>query len=316
MNEVSNMAKVSSGQAMDKQSLTRPLAQYLSERVIRKQLLSDVLQDKRSLLPITLSLSALIYMLLYAPVLGGFVISLGVFLITAFTALSVFFWRYVICFQKNYARKSQELFAFYEAQNLYLEEQRMAETHIILERGFTKINAKDGLKTLLNLDHEYKSLGPVLSSGKETDLLSISNLEAMVKETYYRGLSVLEDVFELERAIHSTDHAQLQAEISELQRKVAIAQADPSQQDRVVQITERIASDQERLYMVSKLKQRAEELLYQAKRCEASLGKTRIELATLKAEASEIEVSAVIETLRNTIDRAREVQEELKQLGY
>ncbi len=68
--------------------------------------------------------------------------------------------------------------------------------------------------------------------------------------------------------------------------------------------------------MVNQLKERVEELLHQANRCEASLGKTRIELAALKADASEIGVSAIIETLSKTIDRAREVQEELKQMGY
>ena len=57
-------------------------------------------------------------------------------------------------------------------------------------------------------------------------------------------------------------------------------------------------------------------LLYQAKRCEASLGKTRIELAALKVDASETGVSAVTEGLRVTIERAREVQEELKGMGY
>jgi len=316
MDENPKVAEDSLDHDLDRKSVTSALTQYLSEREIRKQLLSDILQDKRFVLPIALSSTALIYSLLYAPVLGGLIISLGVFSITAFVGVAMFTWRYVICFQQNYARKSQELVALYEAQNLYLGEQRMAETHIILERGFAKINSTDGLKTLRSLDHEYKSLEPVLNSGKETDLLSISSLEAMVKETYYRGLSVLEDVFELERAIHSTDHAQLRSEISELQEKAAAARVDPSHQGQVVLIEERIASDQERLQMVNNLKPRVEGLLYQAKRCEAALSKTRIELAVLKADASEIGVSAVIELLRKTIDRAREVQEELKQMGY
>ena len=79
---------------------------------------------------------------------------------------------------------------------------------------------------------------------------------------------------------------------------------------------ERIASNQERILIVGKLKRRVEALLYQAKRCEAALGKTRIELAALKADASETGVSTVIEALRKTIDRASEVQAELKQMGY
>jgi hypothetical protein len=316
MNEVPRMDEGLSERPLDVKQSVDILPRYLSACEVRKQLLIDILQDKCSLLPLALSIGALLYSLLYAPVLGGLIISLGVFSITAFVSLTMFIWRYVICFQQNFALKSQELIAYYEAQNLFLEKQRLIETHARLEHGFSEIKASEGLSTLHKLDHEYKALEPVLISGKETDLLSISSLEALVKETYLRGLSVLVDVFELERAIRSTDHAQLQVEITELQRKASTAVYDPSQQKWIAQVNERIASNQERLNMVSNLNKRVEELLYQANRCEASLGKTRIELAALKADASEIGVSAVLETLRTTIDRAREVQEELKQLGY
>ena len=47
-----------------------------------------------------------------------------------------------------------------------------------------------------------------------------------------------------------------------------------------------------------------------------SLSRTRIELVGLQAGGSETSVNAVTETLQNTITRAKEVQEELKQLGY
>jgi len=127
---------------------------------------------------------------------------------------------------------------------------------------------------------------------------------------------VLQDVFELERLVRTTDNAQLQSETAELQKKAAVLRDDPEGRDRFVQVNERIQSNQERLHMLRKIKQRMEELMYQAGRCEASLGKTRIQLAALKAEASEIGVSAVTDTLRKTIDRARDVQNELKNMGY
>jgi hypothetical protein len=311
------MAKDAADQSLDAKQLAGPLTQPLSEREIRKQLIVDIVQDKGSLLPMAASVSALIYSLLFAPILGGLIIGLGIALAAAIVGASVFIWRYVICFQQNYALKSRELVvARFEAQNHYLAEHRLLETHAMLESGFSEIKASEGLNILRSLDQEYKLLRPVLSTGMETDLLSISNLEAMLNETYFRGLSVLEDVFELERAIRSTDHAQLQSEIAELQRKAAAAQTDPSQRERLDDIKERIASNQERIQMVDSLKQRLEELLYQARRCEASLGKTRIELAALKADASGSGVSAVIEALQKTIDRAREVQEELKGMGY
>ena len=65
-----------------------------------------------------------------------------------------------------------------------------------------------------------------------------------------------------------------------------------------------------------KLWQSADKLLYQSDRCEASLHRTRIELAALTAESSETSVSAVTETFEKTINQAKEVREELKRLGY
>lgn len=310
------MAEQTPVQLSDQKQSTDLLTQSLSEHEIRKQLLIDILQDKSSLVPMSLSIMALLYSLLYAPVLGGFFIGLGISIVTASVGIAAFIWRFVIRFQQNYALKSEELVTLFEVQNRYFEEHNLMETHAFLEKGFYEIKAAEGLNTLHSMNHEYEALKPVLRSGKEIDLLSISNLEAMVKATYFRGLSLLEDVFELERAISSTDHTKLQLEITELQRRVAADAGDSDGRDRLDQVKERIVSNQERLQMVRELKQRVDELLYQAKRCEASLGKTRIELAVLKADASEIGVSEVIEALRKTIDRAKEVQEELKQIGF
>ncbi len=301
--------------SIDEKQRSVPRTWHLSRQEIRKELLLEVLQGKTFQIPAGISIIAIIFSFLYAPVLGGYSIALGISIITGLASIGVFFWRYVIRFQHNYALKSQELFARFEAQNLYAEDQRLAANGM-LEAGFSEVNAAEGLNILRSLDQEYRFVRLILKSGKEIDLLSIANLDSMVKETYFRGLSVLEDVLELERAIRFTDQAQLESEIAALQKKAAAAGALPSQQNRVDKINERIASNQERLRSVSDLQQRVEELLYQARRCEASLGKARIELVALKADTSETGVSTVIETLNKTIGRAREVQEELKKMGF
>ncbi len=68
--------------------------------------------------------------------------------------------------------------------------------------------------------------------------------------------------------------------------------------------------------MINQQQYQADELLFQCSRCEASLSRTRIELASLQAGSSETSVSAVTESLQRTIDQAKEVQAELKKLGY
>ena len=77
-----------------------------------------------------------------------------------------------------------------------------------------------------------------------------------------------------------------------------------------------MASHRERLEMIDQQQFRVDELLYQCDRCEASLSRTRIELASLQAGSSDSSVSAVTETLRRTITQAKEVQEEMRRLGF
>ena len=77
-----------------------------------------------------------------------------------------------------------------------------------------------------------------------------------------------------------------------------------------------LASNKDRLTMVKRQELRIDELLHEADRCEASLHRTRIELAALKADSAEASVNSVTETLQRTIDHAKEVQEELKKLGF
>lgn len=291
-------------------------AQLLSPREIRKQLLIDRLQDKAVILPFGISAMALIYSLLYAPILGGFLIGLVVFILAGLAGVAVFLWRFVIQYQGHFARKSQELLARYEAENSSRAESLLKKTYADLEQGFYEIKAHQGLKSLRQLQYEYSQLQLVLNRGPEADLLSMSNLALLVRETYLQGLNVLEDTFELERALHSTDNTQLRAEIADLERKAALVQQYTYDPGRIALINEKIESNKERLAMAEKLQLRVDELLHQADRCEASLGKTRIELAALKVDASSTSVSAVIDTLRETIERAKAVQAELKQMGY
>ena len=175
---------------------------------------------------------------------------------------------------------------------------------------------RKGVRILHGLEHEYRQLQPVIQHGAEADLLSISNLAVLVRETYLQGLNVLEHALELERAAGSTDPGQLQAEIESLERKAAAARQNPAGAESLQLIQEKIDFNRERLDTLANLHLRVEELLHQAERCQASLSKTHIDLADLKAGASGASVDSVIVTLQKTIERAMEVQAELKKMGY
>jgi hypothetical protein len=195
-------------------------------------------------------------------------------------------------------------------------ESRLQDTYTSLEQGFNETKAQEGLKILYGLEHEYRQLQPVIQHGEEADLLSISNLAVLVRETYLQGLNVMEHALELERAAGSTDSNQLLAEIESLERKAAAVKQNPASAESLQLIQEKINFNRERLGTLTNLHLRVEELLHQAERCEASLSKTHVDLADLKAGASGTSVNSVIITLQKTIERAKEVQAELKKLGY
>ena len=77
-----------------------------------------------------------------------------------------------------------------------------------------------------------------------------------------------------------------------------------------------MASHRETLELINQQQYRVDELLHQCGRCEATPTRTRIELASMQAGSSETSVSAVTDTLRRTITQAKEVQEELRRLGF
>ena len=62
--------------------------------------------------------------------------------------------------------------------------------------------------------------------------------------------------------------------------------------------------------------QQLNQLVSQAVRCQSTLNTTRLELAAIRAGGSETSVDSVIAALEGTIQRAKEVQEELKRIGY
>jgi hypothetical protein len=206
----------------------------------------------------------------------------------------------------------------YQVQDALLAKVRLdlGQAKEELESGFSNINSDAGLEALLELAHEYGQLVPVLGRRSEAGPLAVVHVPALVEETYRQGLSVLEDALELMQAAQSSDRGRLEEEVARLEKEIEALRRDESQAARTRMREERLASRKELLDMIVRQQLRIDELLHQADRCRASLRRARIELAALKAAGSEASVSPVTETLRRTINRAKEVQEELKKLGY
>jgi hypothetical protein len=291
-------------------------AESLSEPAIRRQLLVDALQHPAVLLPLAVFIMSVFYLALVSPILGGGLSALVLLAICGLLAVVSFVWRYVLCYTKEYGKRAQELMDVLEAERVRLELEEIGQRHEALRAGYTSIGSTQGLNAFTALAGEYEQLQPALVLRRDTDPLSVSLVLPLATETYRQGLSVLSDALELMRAVDNPGRERLERETSELEREIEALKGDESQAERRVLKEDTLASHRQRLDMLDQLRLHIDQLLYQAGRCEASLHRTRLELAAIRTGSSETSVGSVIEALRGTIHQAKEVQDELRRLGY
>jgi hypothetical protein len=288
----------------------------LSELAIRKELRSDALQHPATILPLTLCILAILYLVLLSDIFGKALGAIILLICSGIVAIGSFLWRYSIRYTEAYTRRVKEITELRDRAQRAKEKADMKQLREATQSGLSKINSSKGLKAMEELVYEYKELQHILDHKKETDPLSFAHIPVLAEETYRQGLSVLADVLEIAYVIHSSDKERLGKEKEKLEREIGSLEADGTQEALVRIKKATVASHKERLDMIKQQELRVDRLLYQCDRCEASLHRTRIELASLKTESSETSVSAVTETLQETINQAKEVQEELKRLGY
>ena len=146
-----------------------------------------------------------------------------------------------------------------------------------------------------DLMEEYGETQAALLGQRETDPLAIATVPLLADETYRRGLEVLSDALELQRAARGSDRERLKDEITELDRELAKL-TDSGASSGEIEINRSLrASHTERLELLEMLQARIDQLLFQAHRCESSLHRTRIELAAIRAGGSHTGVTVVIE---------------------
>ena len=288
----------------------------LSEPAIRRRLLSDAVQHPSTLLPLAVVTASGIYLLLLSPVLGGGFWSIGMLVVCSVVAAASFVWHYIFRYTEGYAERVRELMDLQDRAREREKQAQMSRLCESLQAEFTSNDSTEGLKVLSGLVGGYEQLQPSLCLPMDTGSLAMAHVPSLAEETYQRGLSVLSDALDLMKVTQAPGRGRLEREVEELGKEVETLKEDDSQVERL-RIKEGIlGSHRQRLDMLDQLQVRVDQLLYQAGRCEASLHRARLELAALKAGNAEASVSMVIETLRMTINRAKEVQDELKRLGF
>ena len=239
-----------------------------------------------------------------------------VLVVSVLAAVGSFVWIYSIRHDSEYAKLVQQIMATQGRESLEVEEAELTDLRETLKTGFSELEFAPGLKALVDLDYEYEQLQLVLVRQDETASISMSHIPGLAAATYQQGLNVLANGLQLSQAIHASNKTKLEEEIAEIEREIGSLKEDASQARRVSIREETVAILKDRLVMINQQHARVDELFYQCDRCEASLARTRIEVAALQAGSSGPSVSSVTETLQGTIDQAKEIQEELKKLGF
>lgn len=286
-----------------------------SEETIRNALRTDALQHPATIIPLASFFLSAIYILLYAPIFGGSIIAIALIICSGLVATGAFFWRYFIRFNEEYLKKTQELLDALDREDGARHRAELRRRRERLQIGFLDANSSEGLKAVQALIHEYEHLQPILVNRTMSNPLSIAHIPVLVEETYQLGLDVLGHALELVKTIQSPQNQRLRTEITNLGNEILALEKDDHPSERVEIKEQILISHKERLELISRLELRVDELLHHANRCEATLHKTRIELAELRADSAETSVNEVIQSLQHTIRQAKEVQDEMKKLG-
>ena len=288
----------------------------LSEKAIKRWLWWNAVQHPVTLLPLVLAVASAGCLLLLAGDTGSEVWATMLLGISVAAAAGSFFWWQLFRYPQRYRRRVQDLKNAQDRERTRRGVAEVGRLRQAIEGGFSAIGSSEGLKALTELVWEYEELQPSLGRQEDSGPLSISFVPSLAEETYRRGLSVLSDALDLMRTSRTPDKERLEREISALEEEVEALTGNRGRADRLKIREDTLASHRQRLGMLGQLQEHIDQLLSQAGRCEASLHRSRIELAAIRTGSSETRVSSVIEVLRDTLLRAKEVQDELRSLGY
>ena len=300
----------------DFSSTGQSVGMELSEMATKRWLRWDAARHPTTLFPLSIAVASGGYVLLLAPGSGGELKATMLLGISVAVAAGSFLWRQTFRYPRRYGNRVQELMDTLNRERTKRELVEVAQLRQAVEAGFSTIGSVEGLKALTALVWEYQELQPALGRHRDTGTLSVTLVPSMAEETYRQGLSALSDTLDLMRIAHTPDRERLEREIDGLEGDVEALKGDQGQAERLRIREDNLASHRRRLDMLGQLQVHIDQLLHQAGRCEASLYHARIELAAIRTGSSEMNVSSVIEPLREALLRAKEVQDELRRLGY
>ena len=281
--------------------------EYLDESVIRRKTIIEALQQPSALIPLIVNVVSILYLILLSPIFRGGVIALILFAISGLAVISSLISTYI----RIYPMKMRQVIEVQANQRQKLEESELEQLHENLKFELQRVANVDGLSVLSSLTTHFKQLRAILSGHSYRDPLGVSLVPALAGEVYRQGLSVLWDTIEFINVAEVSYKQKLEQDISQLEQIVTTSEREKFRDEQVRLKEEILASYRERLEMLDQLDLRIEQLLHQARRCDAILETTQVEITTLRISGSKAGVDSMIKALQTTLRQVKEVQDEL-----
>ncbi len=274
----------------------------------RRTVIVDALQHWMTLIPVVLAGLAAIYLLVLSPELGFAALAAAVLVLGVVAAVASFGWLYRFGDAARQRRRETDI------REHGLER---AVSRARLETRIAQLEpevAGNGRRLLEGLGDEFEAISDLLrrDAGVPANLSVV--LPDLAEQTYQHGVSAVSDAVELFQFADGQQHRRLLIELRDVEQRLAWG--------RHTDDVERLRDEQRRdsrrelLGRHAEAHQRAGDLMFEAERCVAALAEARVELASPRNDEVQVDASPVIHTLQATIHHVREVQDELRRLGY
>ncbi len=287
----------------------------LSEAAIRRELRLDALQHPATLLPLSISAMAVIFILVLSPVFG-WLWALVALVVSCIAAVASFIWRYLIHYSREYESRIESMLDLQDIHQAEEQRAEMKELHEALLTGFLNAESVEGRELLRDLNSEHERLRSALRDQAETDPLAMPHAVVLANETYRRGMSVLSDALRLLEATPLHDIHRLKQEVTGLCREIEEPGPERLESERINIKWDTLVSIRERIDMLDRVQLRVDRLLFQVRRCDGALQHARVELIAIRTGTSETQVDSVVSALQATVNQVKEVQDELGRHGF
>jgi class 3 adenylate cyclase len=278
----------------------------------------DALQHPSTLVSLIVTGLSLIYLAVLSSDLGMSALATITLALGTIATVASFAHRYSIGYsgwRDEVAAQLQQMDHEADAREIARER---ADTRERLEYGYGRLGSqhgREGSDVLYGLADEFDAIADLLRRSHSRASLSESALlPDLADETYRYGMSALSDALELLEFAEGPQQQRLVTELADVEERLALDEySDMRARERDEQ---RLASHQQLLAHHADTCERACDLMFEAERCTAALADTRIELSSVRAGETRLDVDAVVQTLQETIRRVRDVQNEMRRMGY